>query len=364
MKCNIICKFASEKDSLMAVITEEKIQRFNHLVEKAEKIVISAHVHADGDAVGSTSALFHYLTEVRGKSTSVVLADRDAGGSSFLIPEDDKNHFTFYWNNPGEAARIIAGADLVILLDCNSFSRTEDLCEFFTESYAPRVLIDHHLDPQENEFELVFSQTDTSSASELLFYLLMAMPDIAGDARKLPRQSGIALMTGMTTDTNNFSNSVYPSTLEMASLLLAAGVDRDAILSDIYQNYRENRLRAMGFLLSKMTITPEGAAYMILTRKNMITFDIAEGETEGFVNLPLAVKNVRMSVFLRQDNGFFRVSVRSKKGTSAQRFAATYFNGGGHENAAGGKLFFSDVISSVKDVVSYLENALNEFLHE
>ena len=347
----------------MAVITEEKIRRFDRMVEKADKIVISAHVHADGDAVGSTSALFHYLTEIRGKSTSVVLADRDAGGSSFLIPEEDKPFFTFYWNNPGEAARVIAEASLIILLDCNSFTRTEDLGDFFKESYAPKVLIDHHLDPQEEEFDLIFSETEISSASELLFHILMALPDIAGDATRLPMQSGIALMTGMTTDTNNFSNSVYPSTLEMASILLAAGVDRDAILSDIYQNYRENRLRAMGFLLSKMTITPEGAAYMILTRKNMMTFDIAEGETEGFVNLPLAVRNVRMSVFMRQDNGFFRVSVRSKKGTSAQRFAATYFNGGGHEYAAGGRLYFSEDISSVKDVVSYLETSLNEFLH-
>ena len=316
-----------------AVVTPEKALRFDRMLSAASRAVLSAHIHADGDAVGSCSALLHYLRESRGIDAHVVLPDRDAGGTSFLIPEEDRPCYHFHLTDAADAEAVIARSDLVILLD-----------------------------PETESFDLIFSTEEISSASEMLFQVLCAMPDVAGDASRLPAHSAVALMTGMTTDTNNFANSVFPGTFEMASRLLAAGVDRDAILSQLYNSYRENRLRVMGFLLGKMTLTPEGAAYMILTKRNMNAFGISEGETEGFVNIPLSIREVRLSVFLKQDAGYFRVSTRSKKGTSAQQFAARYFNGGGHENAAGGRLYFSDSITSIKDVVAYLENALNEFL--
>jgi phosphoesterase RecJ-like protein len=346
----------------MNAVTKEKVECFDRILSAAKKAALSAHIHADGDAIGSCSALLHYLRECRGSDAHVALPDRDAGGSSFLIPEEDRSFYHFHQTDPADAEAVVAAADLVILLDCNGFNRTEGLDAVLSASRARKVLIDHHLNPDVPAFDLVFSEVEISSASELLFHLLAAMPDIAGDAARLPAHSAMALMTGMTTDTNNFANSVYPSTFGMASQLLAAGVDRDAILSQLYNSYRENRLRVMGFLLGKMTLTPEGAAYMILTKRNMSTFGISEGETEGFVNLPLAIREVRLSVFLKQDAGYFRVSTRSKKGTSAQQFAARYFGGGGHENAAGGRLYFSESITSIKDVVAYLENALNEFL--
>ena len=363
MKCNIICKFADEKaEQMNAVVTPEKALRFDRMLSAASRAVLSAHIHADGDAVGSCSALLHYLRESRGIDAHVVLPDRDAGGTSFLIPEEDRPYYHFHLTDAADSEAVIARSDLVILLDCNSFSRTEGLEAALRGSAAPKVLIDHHLNPETESFDLIFSTEEISSASEMLFQVLCAMPDVAGDASRLPAHSAVALMTGMTTDTNNFANSVFPGTFEMASRLLAAGVDRDAILSQLYNSYRENRLRVMGFLLGKMTLTPEGAAYMILTKRNMNAFGISEGETEGFVNIPLSIREVRLSVFLKQDAGYFRVSTRSKKGTSAQQFAARYFNGGGHENAAGGRLYFSDSITSIKDVVAYLENALNEFL--
>ena len=168
-------------------------------------------------------------------------------------------------------------------------------------------------------------------------------------------------MTGMTTDNNNFANSVYHSTFAMASKRIAAGDDKDETLNQLYYSYRESRLRLMGFLMNKMTITPEGVAYMIMTKRNFASFGVTDSDTEGFVNLPLSIKDVRMSVFLKQDTGFFRVSTRSKKGTSAQQFASRYFNGGGHENAAGGRLYFSDEIKSIRDVIAYLEQSINDF---
>ena len=175
-------------------------------------------------------------------------------------------------------------------------------------------------------------------------------------------------MAGMTTDTNNFSNSVYPSTFGMASQLLAAGVDRDAIIDSLYTNYRETRFRLMGMLLKdRMTITPWGTAYMIINKDIAAEYDIKEGETEGFVNMPLGIRKVRMSFLLKEEDDRFRVSVRSKKGISANRCAAEFFNGGGHEQAAGGKLIKGRDLSAepdIAEVAEYVEKCTYRFFNE
>ena len=211
-------------------------------------------------------------------------------------------------------------------------------------------------------FDLVFSQTGVSSTCELLYRILKSLPDVGGYLAKIPMRSLEALLTGMTTDTNNFSNSVFPGTLEMASELIAAGVDRDRILSDLYNQYRENRLRLMGFLLQEnMEITPSGVAMMILDKETQDRFDFRQGETEGFVNIPLAVSKVKMSVFLTEEEGKFRVSVRSKRGVSANQFASKYFHGGGHEMASGGKLLFPQDIPSPSDAKAYILNVTKDY---
>ena len=224
------------------------------------------------------------------------------------------------------------------------------------------MLFDHHLSPDRAAFDLVFSRTEVSSACEVLFDTLLALPDIAGDAGKLPAACTYALMTGMTTDTNNFANSVFPGTLRMASALLAAGTDRDDILARLYNRYRENRFRLMGYLLSEvLQITPEGVAYMILRKEDQLRFNMRQGETEGFVNLPLGIDRVRMSLFLTEQEDHFRVSVRSKKGTSANRMAASRFHGGGHELAAGGKLYFPADIPGPDDAQAYILKGIEGF---
>ena len=152
----------------------------------------------------------------------------------------------------------------------------------------------------------------------------------------------------------------------MASGLLAAGVDRDGILQKLFNEYRENRLRIMGWLLyENMRITDAGVAYMIITSDTAERFGIREGETEGFVNMPLAIGRVKMSILLKIDgNGYFRVSVRSKKGYSSNLCATRYFHGGGHENASGGRLFFPQDIPSPDEAAGYVERVTGELFKE
>ena len=335
----------------MDCITDAKIARLNKLVDAAGTLAVVGHTHPDGDAVGAVTAMALYLQSVCGKKAVCLFPDQIP--ETLLFARDAAVQYV-----TGQPAQeCIRTADLVLLLDCNAFSRTDCLEEALKASQAPKVLIDHHLNPDEEAFDLVFSTPDISSASELLFWILKALgwqgsPEI-----------GTALLTGMTTDTNNFANSVYPSTFQMAAQLIAAGVDRDALLGKIYQSYRENRIRLMGYMQSQgLHILPEGAAYMILTREIQERFDLREGESDGLVNVPLAIGQVRLSLLIKENGDHYRVSLRSKKGTSAQQCAQKFFHGGGHENAAGGKLFPATDLASPDALVPYLENALKDTL--
>lgn len=321
----------------------------------AHKVAITTHIHPDGDALGSSFALWSYLNH-RGISSEVILPDAVPHTLRFLKPEACSVVVA-----EGDAAtEALQKADLLVCLDYNSFSRVETLAEALRSFEGPKVLIDHHLNPDREAFDLVFSETRTSSASEVLFWILMNMPDVEMDPRKLTATSASCLLAGMTTDTNNFANSVVPSTLEMTALLLSAGVDREALLNELYNNYREQRYRLLGRLLSeRLNITPSGVAYMIADKALLDEYGIVEGDTEGFVNMPLGIDKVKMSLFLKQqDEHTFRVSIRSKKGTSANALAKAHFHGGGHELAAGGKLLIPEDIPDASFAAQYLDSLL------
>ena len=342
-------------------ISTEKIMILQGMIRTATRIAVVTHVHPDGDAMGSTIALRSYLKTGWNKECCIVIPDACSETLDFLPDADDREHIICRSENPDAADGWIAGSDLVFCLDCNGFERTESIAPALLASNAEKVLIDHHLHPQEEQFALCFSECEISSASELLYRVLMAMPDVHGDCSVLSMHALEALMTGMTTDTNNFANSVYPGTLEMASRLLAAGVDRNAIIERIYNCYRENRLRLIGYLLGKMKILPQGVAYTVLTAEEQRRYDIHDGELEGYVNMPLAIGKVKMSIFLKEDGERFRVSIRSKKGTSANACATRYFNGGGHEQASGGRLYIPGDIAEASKAPEYIEKAIEDF---
>jgi phosphoesterase RecJ-like protein len=250
-------------------------------------------------------------------------------------------------------------------LDFNAFHRTDKLEDALKTATCKKVLIDHHLFPDMGNFALAFTTPETSSASELLFHILKAMPQCEGKASNLPMKAAEALMTGMTTDTNNFNNSVYPSTFNMASELIAMGVDRDRILFNLFNQFGENRLRLLGTMLKDlMRITDDGVAYMVLDKETLQKYHVDEGDTEGFVNMPLSISNVRMSLLLKEDGDRVRVSIRSKKGVSANRCSRLHFNGGGHENAAGGRLYISKEISDISEAGNYVEKHTHIYFTE
>ena len=348
----------------MKDINSDKIHMLESMIQDAENICIVTHMKPDGDAMGSATAMYHYLKNLDKKSR-IVLNDPYPQYLSFIISEEQEQDIIIYNGNSTEAFDAITGSDLVICLDFNAFHRTDRLEQALEQSKADKILIDHHLNPARELFKLSFSEIEVSSASELLYHILSGTSNINGDASRLGKECAQALMTGMTTDTNNFANSVFPSTLHMASDLLAAGTDRDYILNRIYNQYGENRLRLMGHMMKDlMKITPDGVAYIVLDKETQEKYSTAEGDTEGFVNMPLSIAEVRMSILAKEDTDRIRISIRSKRGTSANMCARRFFNGGGHENAAGGRLMIPENVSNVNEVGNYIEKTTHIFLND
>ena len=344
----------------MQAVSQENIRAFREAIQQSTRIAVVGHTHPDGDALGSCTALSLWLAG-RGKAVSCIFPDTPADNLLFIL--SPKVNYLYGDAHAAAAREALETCELIIQLDCNQFSRTEGLAPFLEASSAQKILIDHHLNPDRESFDIVFSTPEISSASELLYWVLKAAEGDTLGPLGLGMTIGTALMAGMTTDTNNFANSVFPSTFRMASELIAAGVNRDALLQQLYSSYRENRVRLMGYMQYEgLKVLPEGAAYMILTKDIMSRFDLREGESEGLVNVPLSIGAVKLSVLLKEDDGHFRVSVRSKKGTSAQQLAVRFFHGGGHENASGGKLFIGPDIANAQAAEAYVLNALKTFL--
>lgn len=188
----------------MKQLPADKILRLDALLRGARSVAIITHTHPDGDALGSTTALWHFLTASLGKKARILVPDAIASNLGFIVAE---NSLTDFSASPAEASEFVATSDLVVCLDFNALSRSAGAEQAVRASKAQKVLIDHHLNPACEEFDLVFSETEISSASELLYYILLALPFV-GAVEKLPEEARRALMVGMTTDTNNFANSV------------------------------------------------------------------------------------------------------------------------------------------------------------
>lgn len=336
-------------------------------IQSSRHIGLFTHINPDGDALGSTLGLLGYIRET-GRECHIFLPGEPGETLEFMIPEDARKHLIIWKKDSlDEIRNLISSCDLLFGMDFNVPDRIGEYAGLFKESNAYKILIDHHVGPARECFDMVFSDPKASSACELTYRLLKQMPDIGGDASKMSLLTRESLMTGMTTDTNNFANSATPETFMMASELLAAGTDRDRILQNLFFCYPQRRIKAQGYLLHRaMRITPDGVAIMVIDRCLQRRYRLKDGDTEGFVNIPLSIKEVKMSILLKRepDSKKVRVSLRSKKGVSARSCAMKYFNGGGHEQASGGRLMIGQDISSMTDLYRYVEKCTHKFFME
>lgn len=325
------------------------------LVTSSSSIVLVGHANPDGDAIGSVSAMYHFLKQ-QGKHALTMFPNPFP---SFLFRLDPVDCPALIYGKDSETCnRAISDADLIICLDMSGPKRIDDMADAVFGSKAKKILIDHHLHPEEAFFDVVVSDTEVSSTCELLFSLILDFPGINSDTENLSLDCATSLAAGILTDTNNFSNSIFPSTLERMSLLLKRGVDRDSLYNDIFCSYSASRMKLMGHLLSeKMTLIHDGrVAFIILEKAEKEKYSFQTGDSEGFVNLPLRIRKVCMSALLTEDDGFVKVSLRSKGSLDVNSFARQYCNGGGHLNASGGRLYMK-----ISETAGYFTESVEEY---
>lgn len=319
--------------------------------------VLITHTNPDGDAIGSLTAMYRYFT-LKGKVAQAITPNIHPEYLDFLNPEKTILPYT---QNSDKVARLIKESDLIICLDFNQLKRTEGLQKLIESSNAYKVLIDHHPSPETEAFDVIFSEIERSSTCELLYRILLKMENSESFINsQLKLDIAESLYTGLMTDTNNYANSVRPATLRMAADLIEAGINQEDLQHRVFGVFSENRMRLMGHaLLNKMKILPEfHAAYIVLDKNDLEQYGFKEGDTEGFVNLPLNIKGINISALFTESSEFIRVSLRSVNDFSVNKLSRNYFNGGGHERAAGGRLFFE-----IEKAGNYFEEKLAEFYH-
>ena len=318
---------------LTKVIEQAKIDHFTKWFERADKIVIVSHVSPDGDAIGSSLGLAQFL-DSQDKTVNVIVPN---AFPDFLKWMPGSKDILLYDRYKEFAEKLINEADIICCLDFNSLKRIEEMADSVATSPARKILIDHHLYP-EDFCRIVISHPEISSTSELVFRLICRM----GYFSDISREGAECIYTGMMTDTGGFTyNSNNREIYFIISELLSKGIDKDDIYRKVYNTYSESRLRLMGYVLSNMKVYREyNSALISLTKEEQGKFDYIKGDSEGFVNIPLSIKNVRFSCFLREDTErrIIKISLRSVGTFPCNKLAAEFFNGGGHLNASGGSL--------------------------
>ena len=305
------------------------VDRVKQFVLASRNIVITCHVSPDGDALGSSCALW-FILKALGKNATVVTADCAPRSLQFL---PGVREIVAATRNGDRVHDLIADADLIFCLDFNDITRVDRLSDAISKSPAKKVVIDHHLDPR-IEGEIVISRPEISSTSALLYIFMWQ----AGWTRHLTRNSAACIYTGMMTDTGNFSyNSNDPDLYLIIHDLMRKGIDKDNLYKLVMNTSSESRIRIMGFAQYRMQILqPHRAAVIMLSEDELKEFGYSKGDTEGLVNIPLSMPEVTYSVFLREDaKNCVKVSMRSKGEFSVSRICEEHFGGGGHTNAAG-----------------------------
>lgn len=307
---------------------------WHRLTDSARRVVVVGHASPDGDAMGSALALAHVLQE-QGHQVAVIMPNLFPDFLAWLPGADAVINAEYHKKM---TYSVLADADLLCCLDFNALHRTEWMTPMLEQTECPRLMIDHHLNP-DFEGDLLVSDPEASSTCEMVFSLLWQL----GEFQKQGREVAECLYCGMMTDTGAFTyNSNRPVVFEIIAELLAKGIDKDRIYRQVYHSYSLNRLRLQGYILYEKLVYFEDAhaALFTLNRDEMKSFQFKKGDAEGLVNLPLQIKGTRLSISLREDTEqpLIRVSLRSVDDYQCNRLAEQFFNGGGHANAAGGRL--------------------------
>jgi len=309
----------------------KNIQAFKTLIDRPQKVVIVTHFKPDADALGSSLGLAGFLKK-KGQAVTVITP---SDYPEFLAWMPGNEEVIAYDKKVAErVAALIDTATVIFCLDFSSLSRINDMGELIRNSKATKVLVDHHLEPEQfAEFE----QWDVTSASTagLIFELIEQL----GETDLIDTSIASCLYAGLMTDTGGFRhNNTHHREFLIASKLVGRGANPHEIAKDVYDTNTLERLRLTGYVLSqKLNVLPEyRTAYMTLSQDELKQFGAQTGDTEGLVNYGLSIKGVKLSVLMYDRKEEIKLSFRSLEDFSVNEMARKYFQGGGHRNASGG----------------------------
>ena len=337
---------------LSKVISQANVDHVEKWFERADKIVIVSHVSPDGDAIGSSLGLWHFLNS-QDKTVHVIVPNAFPDFLKWMLGAKEIIQYNRYKEF---ADKLIMEADVICCLDFNVLSRIDEMEEIVRVSPGRKMMVDHHLYPGDFA-RIVISHPQISSTSELVFRLICQL----GNFSDITKEAAECIYTGMMTDTGGFTyNSNDREIYLIIGELLSKGIDKDEIYRNVFNTHSEGRLRLMGYVLyEKMQVFPLfNSALITLSREEQQKFQYKKGDTEGFVNMPLSMKDICFSVFLREDTekDMIKVSLRSVGTFPCNQVAAEFFNGGGHLNASGGEFY-----GPMEEAVALFKQALVKY---
>lgn len=319
-----------------------------NLLSQKPRTVLLTHHNPDGDAIGSSLGLHHFLNKLGVENQVIVPNDFP----KFLkwLPEAKKILIADYKRK--KAYEALQTADLIFCLDFNSPQRVGILSENLTRSKAKKILIDHHQQPE--PYELIYSDTRIPATCQMIYHLIEAM----GKEDLVDENIARCLYTGIMTDTGGFRyRSTSATTHRIAAKLIENGANPADISSATWDNNTISKLRLLSLVLGRIEITHEGkVAILWLKRNELEDLGFEKGDTEGIVNYGLSLTGVELSAFFSEDlyEDFIKISFRSKGDVDTNTFARKHFMGGGHINASGGKSLL-DIEHTIKRFKSLLE---------
>lgn len=337
----------------MNILNNTQINELRQLIDGAQNIIITCHRSPDGDALGSSLALSKYLRSL-GKDVNIIIPD---AYPDFLMWLPGTQEITRFDKHADKAEIMIKISDLIFCLDYNTVNRVgENMEGILLASKAKKILIDHHLDP-DIDTALTISLPEMSSTSEIIFNVI----DGLGGYDNMDKLTATCIYCGMMTDTGAFSyNSNSPNTYNTIARLLQKGINKDKIYRNVYWVFSQNRMRLWGHILQNFKVSDDGhASYFTISRSDMKKYSFIKGDAEGLVNMPLQIRGMKLSISLREDTekpNLVWVSLRSVDNFPCNKMAAEYFNGGGHLNASGGRLF-----CTLEEAEETVKRAIKEF---
>lgn len=328
--------------------TDQFYEQFDAILLNSKRFTLACHVNPDGDAIGSMLAMAEFL-RLKGHEVKMVCPN---AFPDFLAWMPDANDILIFEREDEACKAAIAEADAIMMLDFNNLARSAVLHNEIGKTRCPRILVDHHIDPNLEHITCYYSETQVSSASEIVTEIVLHYGE-----QYLTENLATNLFVGIMTDTGCFSHSIYhPRTFELAGKLVEKSMPYNYIHQMIYDSFTENRLRLLAYAIGhKMEVLPDYAVAIIsLTMKELDKFGFQPGDTEGIVNFPLSMKKIKMAVLLTERQDQIRLSFRSKGKFSVNDLASKHFKGGGHINAAGGSTTVINMRTTIKKLKSIL----------